>query len=155
MRERQWGFDCVIVLFKREGGVVSARDCYFGITVPPPPFTALLLTLFLTGWRSAIARRNIADVYCLFVIIGHDEMRFPFRGCLLMFTCRLPLQAFAFLCECLITITGVWVSCPEDECHIWDDSTQGGRRGWSTQHCLALIVCMQLFEVIKRGNYFI
>lgn len=36
MRERQWGFDCVIVLFKREGGVVSARDCYFGITVPPP-----------------------------------------------------------------------------------------------------------------------
>lgn len=66
MKERHWGFGCVIVLFKREGRVGGWRgDCYFGITIP---FIALLLTLFLVGWRSVIGQRNVADVYCLFVI---------------------------------------------------------------------------------------
>lgn len=67
MRERQSGFDCVIVLFKGEAGAVGAWDCYFGITIP---FGALL-TLFLKGWRSVIGQRNISDAYCLFVI-GHQ-----------------------------------------------------------------------------------
>lgn len=76
------------------GVVVGAWDCYFGITIP---FRALLLTLLLMGWRPVIGRRNIADVYCLFVIRHRPrtEMRFPFRDCLLMFTLRLPLQALA------------------------------------------------------------
>ena len=98
MRERQSGFDCVIVLFKREGGCGGGGgDCYFGIAAVPIQGSSVDLVPRGVEMEAPCDR---TEKYCrclLFVCdqtSAHAGMRFPFRADdPLMFMFRSALQA--------------------------------------------------------------
>lgn len=50
---------------------------------------------------------------------GERQMRFPFRKRAFNVNAEILFTGPAFLCKCLITITGVSVYCGEDKCHLY------------------------------------
>lgn len=86
-----------MIVFKRERVFGGWRGVILG---------ALLLTLFLVGWKVAIGQRNITDVHCLFVIETFSKL--PFLVC-----SQMASAGPAFLS--LIIITGVSLYCAADE----------------------------------------